>query len=47
MKLMLRQISTMNRPGNQNSHGRVANASWFCEMSSPSDVSGALTPTPR
>ena len=47
MKLMLRQMSTMNRPGNQNSQGRVAKACWFCEMSRPSDVSGALTPTPR
>src|SRR5204863_2901733 len=47
MKLMLRAITMMNRPGNQNSHGRDWNAVWSSDTPSPSGESRRLTPRPR
>ncbi|SKF62343.1 Uncharacterised protein [Mycobacteroides abscessus subsp. abscessus] len=34
----------MNRPGHQNSHGRVLNAPWLAEINRPSETSGLTMP---
>ncbi len=47
MKFTLSAIETMNKPGHQNSHGRVANALWYWLMSLPSETSGGWMPKPR
>ncbi len=46
MKFTVRAIVTMSRPGHQNSHGRVANASWYWLISCPSDTFGYRMPRP-
>lgn len=47
MKLTVSAMTTMNRPGHQNSQGRVENASWYCWMSWPSEIVGGWMPKPR
>ena len=47
MKLTDSAIMMMNRPGHQNSHGRVENADWYSEIIVPSETSGDLMPKPR
>ncbi|SIM67472.1 Uncharacterised protein [Mycobacteroides abscessus subsp. abscessus] len=46
MKLMHRQITTMNRPGYQNSQERVAKADSLALIREPRDTSGDCTPYP-
>jgi len=47
MKLMLRAMAMMKKPGHQNSHGRVANALWYSLINWPSETFGAVIPKPR
>ena len=47
MKFTDSAMIMMNRPGHQNSQGRVENADWYSEIIVPSDTSGALMPKPR
>src|SRR5690554_2634396 len=47
IKLTLRAIARMNKPGNQNSHGREVNEFWYRLINEPRDTSGGWTPKPR
>ena len=47
MKFTDRAIITMNRPGHQNSQGRVEKADWYSEIIVPRDTSGDLIPKPE
>ncbi len=47
MKFTASARMMMNRPGHQNSQGRVLKADWYSEIIVPSEMSGALMPKPR
>ena len=47
MKFTDSAMMMMNRPGHQNSHGRVEKADWYSEIIVPSETSGAWMPKPR
>jgi hypothetical protein len=47
MKFTESAISTMNRPGHQNSQGRVVNADWYSAIIVPSETPGGWTPKSR